>query len=187
LNEEWFEGQRAALKYSRGFDMSPPPPLCAVRRLQNSSIPMTAFEQSPQDSLSWPASMQDQDQTTLREYRKTKSNSDYGSEIGLRKSNVSLAREFWCISRGGGGFQPPTGLGFRSKLGFSGNPQLQLYLAQNYTPASPAPPAVAKPSSRSSEPGTESDNPKAFNSRLTRSPVKWVLVPNLPVIRLTGS
>jgi hypothetical protein len=71
--------------------MSAPPPLCAVRRLQSPLLPMLAFEQGPQDPLSQSVSMQDQYQTSSREYCEAKSNNDYESEKSLRKSNVPLA------------------------------------------------------------------------------------------------
>jgi hypothetical protein len=82
---------------------------------------MMASEQSPQDPLSQSVSMQDQDQTSSREYCEAKSNNGHGSEKGLRESNVSLALEFWWISRASGGSQPSTGFGFKSKQDFSGN------------------------------------------------------------------
>ena len=104
-----------------------PTPLRFVRCAEyNPLLPMIAFEQSPDEPLSQSVSMQGQDQTPSREYCETNSNNDCGSEQGLRISNASLGWEFWCISRGGGGFQPLTGFGFKSKRDSSGNFRFQL-------------------------------------------------------------
>jgi len=53
-------------------------------------IRLMALEESPQDLRVFSA-LQDQGQTSSRECSEAKSNCDYGSEKGLRKSIVSLA------------------------------------------------------------------------------------------------
>src|SRR5579863_427126 len=93
LKDECFEGQQAALKYSRRFDISTPP--AALCRAPATKPPDTddGVEQSPQDPFSRLVSMQDQYQTSSREYCEPKSNNNYASEKGLWKSNVSLRSE----------------------------------------------------------------------------------------------
>ena len=109
LNDECLEGQQAVLKYFRrpGIVLTP----TALYGAPPTSPLIPGVRAEPTRSFKLFSALQDQGQTSSREYGEAKSNCDYGSEKGLRKSNV-------CISRGGGGFQPPARFRFKSKTGF---------------------------------------------------------------------